>query len=150
MKNRLTVIKELQRQAGEDGQTLALALARLQRQLAEAEGKLQTLRDYVEQYREQLRNAESSGTEWGRANAMRAFIVRLEEALAAQENELKNLQCSGNGLQAQWLHARQREKALGLLVSRHEMEARLQATRRLQKEIEEWTLRALVSSQGLA
>ena len=150
MKNRLTVIKELQRQAGEDGQTLALALARLQRQLAEAEGKLQTLRDYVEQYREQLRNAESSGTEWGRANAMRAFIVRLEEALAAQENELKNLQCSGNGLQAQWLHARQREKVLGLLVSRHEMEARLQATRRLQKEIEEWTLRALVSSQGLA
>lgn len=150
MKNRLTVIKELQRQAGEDGRALALALARLQRQLAEAEGKLKILRDYAEQYREQLRRTESGGTEWSRANAMRTFITRIEETLAVQENELKNLQCSGNGLVAQWQHARQREKALGLLLSRHEMEARLQATRRLQKEIEEWTLRAQAPGPGLA
>ncbi len=146
----MAVIKELQRLASEDGRALALALARLQRQLGEAEGKLQLLRDYVGQYREQLRCTESAGTEWSRANAMRAFIHRIEEALAAQENELKNLQCSGNGLLAQWQHARQREKAFGLLVDRHAMEARLQAARRLQKEIDEWTLRVLPPNQGLA
>ena len=150
MKNRLTVIKELQRQAGEEGHVLAQALARLKRQLAEAEGKLKMLRDYADQYREQLRRAESGGTEWRRAHDLRAFIARIDETIAVQENELRNLQCSGNGLVAQWRHAHQREKALGLLAGRHEMEARLQAARRLQKEIEDWTLRAQAAASSLA
>ena len=150
MKNRLTVIKELQRRAGEEGQVLAQALARLKRQLAEAEGKLGMLRDYAAQYRAQLRRAESGGAEWSRVLALRAFIARLDETVAVQENQLNNLQCSGNGLMAQWRHAHQREKALGLLANRHETEARLLAARRLQKEIEDWTLRAQAAASSLA
>jgi flagellar FliJ protein len=119
---------------------LEAATAELQRLAGwrqQAEGSLAQLRARHAQYATELQRALARGIEPDRLRDYRAFLARLERAVALQAEELERRRQAWAGAHARWLELRRREQALAVLSRRHPVAEAIRDGRREQRQQDE-------------
>jgi flagellar export protein FliJ len=115
------------------------------RQLAarrdEAQTRLDQLQDFLQTYRQDLKQAMETGVELVRFRDFQAFLAKLERAIVLQAAELQRCQSTWEAEHRRWLDLRAKEQAFSVLEKRHEMEQTLREGRREQKQQDELSLR---------
>lgn len=120
----------------------AAALRRHGERKAQQEKRLEELRAFREEYREQRSALLAQGTTASRLRDFEGFLLRLDEAIAVQEREVQRVRALWDGARQLWEGQRQKERAIGVLAERHaegevERESRLE-----QKRTDEFASRA--------
>lgn len=138
---RLDTLLHLHTQARQTSETAGLRVGQVQEQLRAGQAKLQQLQQYAAQYRAQLERLGVQGGDWAQMRDLRGFIERVEQAIAAQQQDLARLQAqlaeAVQALQA----ARQREKAFEVLIEQQHAQHKYTQKRHMLKELQEWALR---------
>ena len=109
-----------------------------QRLLAQAEARLAELRGYLSEY-EQRGSRSDTGAQW--LQNRHAFILRLRQAEALQQQSVVQAQKQAQAEQAQWLAQRQRRQVLDRLARRYQFREQREAEHRAQKHQDELATR---------
>jgi len=134
----LAAVQELARFREEAaGRMVALAAARL----AEGRQKSEALRDYREQYAQQLLSTAGTGIDAGRIRDTLAFIARIDQALEQQAAEIVRLESNWQLVMADWNERTRELKAYGVLEQRHIDKRALREQRQEQRLTDEWANR---------
>jgi flagellar FliJ protein len=116
---------------------LAVALATIERRVAEAEAKLQELERYRGEYDKQFALRAGSGIGATALRDYQAFLARLTEAIRQQQAVVKRAQSERDAERLRWQDAAKRAKALGHVVEQWQTEERRASDRREQRESDE-------------
>jgi flagellar protein FliJ len=116
---------------------LAVALATIERRVAEAEAKLQELERYRGEYDKQFALRAGSGIGATALRDYQAFLARLTEAIKQQQAVVKRAQSERDAERLRWQDAAKRAKALGHVVEQWQTEERRASDRREQRESDE-------------
>lgn len=136
----MQTLRNLHEQAQQEGHRIAVLLRRARAEQAQAEGKLQNLQQFAEQYQRQLAEAERSGGTWGAVRHLRSFLDRIGAAQAAQRAEIERTRERCNEQLHAWTAVRQREKAFEVLLAQEQGLALVSQRRRQQADLQEWSL----------
>lgn len=107
----------------------------------EAQDKLQQLDGFQAEYRSALQRGLEQGIEADRLRDFRAFLVKLERAIALQASELQRCTQAWEAMHQRWLDLRKREEALSVLQRRHLAAEQLREARNEQKQHDEFAQR---------
>jgi flagellar protein FliJ len=114
----------------------ARALGVSQRRLTELETKLEELYRYRDEYAERL--ARSNGSlDAGQLADFRAFLTRLNEAIAYQEARVHEARQEHEQSRGQWAFSRRKVDALGKVIARFVEEERHDEDRREQRDLDD-------------
>jgi flagellar FliJ protein len=116
---------------------LAVALATVERRLADAEAKLQELERYRGEYDKQFAQRAGGGIGVTALRDYQAFLARLSEAIKQQQAVVKRAQSERDAERQRWQEAAKRAKALGHVVEQWQTEERRASDRREQRESDE-------------
>jgi flagellar FliJ protein len=116
---------------------LAVALAAIERRVAEAEAKLHELERYRGEYDKQFALRAGSGIGATALRDYQAFLARLTEAIKQQQAVVKRAQSERDAERLRWQDAAKRAKALGHVVEQWQTEERRASDRREQRESDE-------------
>jgi flagellar FliJ protein len=116
---------------------LALAVATIERKVAEAEAKLQELERYRGDYDKQFAQRAGRGIGATDLRDYQAFLGRLSEAIRQQQAVVKRAQSERDAERQRWQEAAKRAKALGHVVEQWQTEERRASDRREQRETDE-------------
>lgn len=128
----------------------ARELGEAQRQLADAEARLEELRNYAREYRDAFRKRAEEGTGIRKLRDFQAFLARLEEAIRAQEQIVAQARERVAGSRHNWQGAAQKVKAVGAVVERWQKTEALVLDRRDQKDSDERAQRLAFAARGNA
>ncbi|MGA6100324.1 flagellar export protein FliJ [Stutzerimonas marianensis] len=109
-----------------------------QTQVAQAEAKLEELRQYFSDYQQQWLNQGSQGVSGQWLVNYQRFLSQLESAIAQQQRSLDWHRNNLDKLREQWQQRRARLDGLRKLVDRYLQEARTAADKREQKLLDEF------------
>ncbi|MCJ0972527.1 flagellar export protein FliJ [Stutzerimonas marianensis] len=112
-----------------------------QTQVAQAEAKLEELRQYFSDYQQQWLNQGSQGVSGQWLVNYQRFLSQLESAIAQQQRSLDWHRNNLDKLREQWQQRRARLDGLRKLVDRYLQEARTAADKREQKLLDEFSQR---------
>lgn len=104
----------------------------------DAEEKLRQLLSYRESYRARLLDTASGGTSAAALRDFRLFMVKLDTAIKAQQDEVTRCQTRWNEGQQEWLRQRGKVKAYDTLSVRHRRAEEKREGRIEQKEMDEF------------
>ena len=116
---------------------LAVALAGVEKKVADAEAKLQELERYRTDYEGQFRQRAGRGIGVTDLRDYQAFLARLSDAIRQQQAVVKRAQSERDAERQRWQEAAQRAKALGHVVEQWQTEERRASDRREQRESDE-------------
>ncbi len=134
--DRMKPIKDL---AGLEERSAARVMAEWRRLLAREEKKLSELSAYRDEYAQRFRTGAAVP---GRSlYEHRAFLARLNHAIAEQARRVAEVRREYRVAVAAWERRRSRTQALGKLIEGHERAARQEEIRREQRESDEFALR---------
>lgn len=122
--------------------------AQAQQQLDAARAQLDALHGYARDYARRARNQLASGCDSMAQNNARAFGGRLDEAIAAQQQEIQRREKHFASTDARWRELASRVQRLELLAARREQAAQEIARRQEQKMTDE--LARAAAQQALA
>ncbi len=138
---RLDTLMHLHAEARQASESAGLRVGQAQEQQRAAQAKLEQLQQYAAQYRAQLEQLGAQGGDWAQMRDLRGFIERVEQSIAAQQQDIARLQAqlaeAVQALQA----ARQREKAFEVLIEQHQAQNKHTQKRHMLKELQEWAVR---------
>jgi flagellar FliJ protein len=123
---------------------LEAAAAELQKLAArrrEADAKLHQLEGFLAEYRASLQHGLAQGIESDRLRDFRAFLGKLEHAIALQSAEALRCRQAWETGHRRWLDLRSRQEALSVLERRHQAAERTREARGEQKQQDELALR---------
>jgi flagellar FliJ protein len=115
----------------------AVALATVERKVADAEAKLQELERYRGDYENQFKQRAGRGIGARDLRDYQAFLARLTEAIRQQHAVVKRAQSERDAERLRWQDAAKRAKALGHVVEQWQSEERRASDRREQRESDE-------------
>ena len=115
----------------------AVALATVERKVADAEAKLQELERYRGDYENQFKQRAGRGIGARDLRDYQAFLARLTEAIRQQHAVVKRAQSERDAERLRWQEAAKRAKALGHVVEQWQTEERRASDRREQRESDE-------------
>lgn len=107
-----------------------------QQRLAELEQKLAELIGYREEYARRLSDSHQA-LDAAQLADFRAFLTRLNEAIAYQEGRIRDARRQHTRLISQWTRSRQKVDALGKVMTRFLTEERHHIERLEQKELDD-------------
>jgi flagellar FliJ protein len=139
--HRLDTLRTLHAQAEQASQAAAQAVGQQQQVLQAAQRKLAQLQSYAAQYRGQIAALGSSAAMWSQVRDLRAFVERIDAAIALQQEEIGRQQQRLEELKSQWAAARQREKAFSVLIDQLQAQQRQQQKTSVVKNLQEWAAR---------
>ena len=140
MSGRGSRLKPIADQAGMDETDAARRLAAAARVLKDKETTLEHLRGYLAEYRRRAAQDEVS-TDAARWHNARAFLTKLTDAVAFHEGELKRAQAAYRLQTEQWRESHRRARALEGVIEQARRDARLDAEKRNQTELDELAMR---------
>jgi flagellar FliJ protein len=135
-------MQPVQRLYGEHERERARELGTAQRELAEAERRLEELRVYRSEYLGAFRKRAEQGASIRALRDFQAFLARLELALQQQEQLVAQAREQAAGSRLNWQGAAQQVKVVGSVLERWRQADALAGTRQDQKELDERALRA--------
>ena len=115
----------------------AVALATVERKVADAEAKLQELERYRGDYENQFKHRAGRGIGAPDLRDYQAFLARLGDAIRQQQAVVKRAQSERDAERQRWQEAAKRAKALGHVVEQWQTEERRASDRREQRESDE-------------
>ena len=127
-----------------------IELQRLRQQLSEAQDKRDQLAAYQTEYATVLEVRLREGMAAHQVNDFRLFLDKLARAIEAQSAEVERRRAAWETGQARWLSLRQRREALNVLADRHDTSEAALASRREQKEQDEFALKLGKGGSGSA
>lgn len=116
---------------------LAQSLAALERRVSEAEGKLQELTRYRDEYDQQFAQRAAGGIGVTELRDYQAFLARLTEAARQQQAVVQRIRADRDAERLRWQDAAKRAKALDHAVAQWHVEERRVADRREQHDTDE-------------
>lgn len=131
----------LQARAEDATQEALRRLAELQDACRESESRLDLLRRYRDEYRAKLDAATANGMSALQLNNFRAFLARLEEAIAQQNADVAHWRDVVLRGRSDWQDAERRARSFGVLNDRRAAEMRHATARREQKQNDEYAAR---------
>lgn len=140
--SRANRMEPVQRLYGEQERERARELGAAQRQLADAQTRLEELRAYRGEYQDAFRRRVEDGATVRSLRDFQAFLARLEVALQQQEQLVAQAQEQAAGHRQSWQGAAQQLKAVGSVVERWRQTEAREGARRDQKELDERASRA--------
>jgi flagellar protein FliJ len=132
--DRLDIVQQM---ADRNERERAERLAEAERNVVEAEQKLDALERYRNEYETQLAARGAAGFEVSAVREFQAFLARLGEALTAQRQVLSSARATRDHLMNFWREAAQRAQVVQTLADRWQTEARRDEDRRDQRESDE-------------
>ena len=115
----------------------AVALATVERKVADAEAKLQELERYRGDYENQFKQRAGRGIGATDLRDYQAFLARLSDAIRQQQAVVRRAQSERDAERLRWQEAAKRAKALGHVVEQWQSEERRASDRREQRESDE-------------
>ncbi len=100
-------------------ETATTDLQKLALRRAESQSRLDQLQQFLSDYREQLRAGLQDGMEQDRVHDFRAFLAKLERAVALQAGEVQRCQDAWAAKHREWVDLRTRDQAMHVLKDRH-------------------------------
>lgn len=134
-------IQMLQSRAEDATQEALRRLAELQGACRESESRLGLLQRYRDEYRAKLDAATHNGVSALQLNNFRAFIAKLEDAIAQQDADVAYRRAAVLRGRADWQDAERRARSYAVLNDRRAEQARYIATRGEQKQNDEYAAR---------
>ena len=131
----------LQSRAEDASQDAMRRMAELLVALRESESRLQLLQRYRDEYRAKLADATKGGVSAVQLANFRAFLGRLEEAMAQQTADVTHWQAAVERARSDWQDAEKRARSYGVLNERRTEQARGIAARTEQKQSDEYAAR---------
>ena len=116
---------------------LAVALATVEKKVADAEAKLQELERYRGDYESQFKQRAGRGIGATDLRDYQAFLARLSDAIRQQQAVVRRAQSERDAERQRWQEAAKRAKALGHVVEQWQTEERRASDRREQRESDE-------------
>jgi flagellar protein FliJ len=116
---------------------LAVALATVEKKVADAETKLRELERYRGDYENQFKQRAGRGIGATELRDYQAFLARLSDAIRQQQAVVKRAQSERDAERQRWEEAAKRAKALGHVVEQWQTEERRASDRREQRENDE-------------
>ena len=116
---------------------LAVALATVEKKVADAETKLQELERYRGDYESQFKQRAGRGMGATDLRDYQAFLARLSDAIRQQQAVVRRAQSERDAERQRWQEAAKRAKALGHVVEQWHTEERRASDRREQRESDE-------------
>jgi flagellar FliJ protein len=116
---------------------LAVALATVEKKVADAETKLRELERYRGDYENQFKQRAGRGIGATELRDYQAFLARLSDAIRQQQAVVKRAQSERDAERQSWEEAAKRAKALGHVVEQWQTEERRASDRREQRESDE-------------
>ena len=116
---------------------LAVALATVEKKVADAEAKLQELERYRGDYESQFKQRAGRGIGATDLRDYQAFLARLSDAIRQQQAVVRRAQSERDAERQRWQEAAKRAKALGHVVEQWHTEERRASDRREQRESDE-------------
>ena len=114
----------------------------------EAHAELQRLEGIQAEYRASLRQGLAQGMEADRLRDFRAFLDKLERAIALQGAEARRCVQAWEAGHRRWLELRARQEALSVLQRRHRAAERVGEARVEQRQQDEFALREREAGVG--
>lgn len=130
-------MKPVQELFDDSERRLALALAAVERKVAEAEAKLTELERYRGDYESQFKQRAGRGISATDLRDYQAFLARLVEAIRQQQQVVSRAQSERDAERKKWQEAAKRAKALGHVVDKWQTEERRASDRREQRDSDE-------------
>lgn len=115
----------------------AVALATVEKKVAEVETKLQELERYRGDYENQFKQRAGRGIGATELRDYQAFLARLSDAIRQQQAVVKRAQSERDAERQRWQEAAKRAKALGHVVEQWQTEERRASDRHEQRESDE-------------
>lgn len=131
----------LQSRAEDATQEALRRLAELMKTCQESEARLEMLKRYRSEYQLKLSAATRDGMSALQLDNFRAFLARLEEAVAQQSADLSHWQAAVARAREAWQEAERRARSYGVLNERRAEQARVTAERAEQKQNDEYAAR---------
>lgn len=131
----------LQARAEDATQEALRHLAELQGACRESEARLDLLQRYRDEYRAKLDAATVNGMSALQLNNFRAFLAKLEEAIAQQDADVAHWHDVVLRGRTDWQDAERRARSFGVLNDRRAAQVRHTAERREQKQNDEYAAR---------
>ncbi|RPE70580.1 flagellar FliJ protein [Tibeticola sediminis] len=147
---RAATFEKLRADADAEQQRLARLLKAHQDTASDARRKLEQLQVYRAEYLERMRALEAQPGRWGEVRGMRAFLLRLDEAIRAQEAEVDRTRAAVDQATGAWTQARQRVMAFDQLSERQREELRALAVQEGRRELQEWSALAATGDGSLS
>lgn len=122
-------------------QAAARELGDVQRQMQAHTSRLNELRDYHQEYLARFHSAAENGMTAAQLLEYRAFLEKLERAIEAQEQVVRESQIACNNSRDLWKEKHIRTQALGKVVDRMRSEEQRVEDSREQKQQDERNLR---------
>lgn len=141
MKPPQNAMQMLQSRAEDATQDALRRLAELQGACRESESRLSLLQRYRDEYRAKLDAATRNGVSALQLNNFRAFLAKLEEAIAQQDADVEHWRAAVLRGRADWQDAERRARSYAVLNDRRAEQARHIATRSEQKQNDEYAAR---------
>lgn len=134
--NKLKPVVEITRRATEQElNKLGESNALLTREQAQLDDLIQYRAEYLARFRSEDPTIMSAK----KALELRGFLVQLDQAISAQQQQVKHNQQLVKQQQQLWLEARNKEQAVEKLVSRYQAEETQKQLKQEQKEADEHT-----------
>jgi flagellar protein FliJ len=130
-------MKPVQNLYDDNERRLAVALATVEKKVADAETKLQELERYRGDYESQFKQRAGRGMGATDLRDYQAFLARLSDAIRQQQAVVKRAQSERDAERQRWQEAAKRAKALGHVVEQWQTEERRASDRREQRESDE-------------
>jgi flagellar FliJ protein len=130
-------MKPVQNLYDETERRLAVALATVEKKVADAETKLRELERYRGDYENQFKQRAGRGIGATELRDYQAFLARLSDAIRQQQAVVKRAQSERDAERQRWEEAAKRAKALGHVVEQWQTEERRASDRREQRESDE-------------
>lgn len=129
-----TALETVRRVKDQRQQSAARALGDQQRALAEQEARLAQLMNHREHYRTLLHHLGGQGLDARQLGEYRAFLQRLETAIAQQRHRIQQSRARLQQCRDAWLACRQEVEAIDQLVNRRAQRQRQHQARLEQNE----------------
>ena len=134
-------MQTLQARAEEATEEALRRLAELQNSSRESEARLVLLQRYRDEYRVKLDTATRGGVSAIELSNFRAFLARLEEAIAQQNADVAHWHAAVARGRSDWQEAERRARSYAVLNDRRANQARGVAARIEQKQSDEFAAR---------
>jgi len=132
-----TRLKPVQGFAERKERDAALVFGDAQRQVQTESEKLEQLREYHREYLERFHKAAVAGIQAARMIEFRAFLAKLEQAIAEQEKVLGSARDLNHRAKLAWQEKQSRSKAIGKVVDNHRYQEYRQQEKKEQTEQDE-------------
>jgi len=117
----------------------ARLLGESRQRLEQQRRRLQELLDYREEYSRRFEQTGGGGMDMKQLNEYRAFLGRLNDAVAHQQGVIAKAEAEVERRRADWMALRSRMQSLDTVRERFRQEERREAERREQREADERT-----------